>query len=208
MNQAIVEEMQKEDSDISSHYEKLYRCCLDQKPKLIVELGVSQSGNSSKIFSMVNEEIGSCIIGVDIVRCPYNFVSNGTFVCRDDIEFAKDFRRLVSQPIDLLFIDTSHEYQHTKNEIRDWFPMLAPDATVLFHDTNLRLHYQRENGTSGIGWDNQRGVIRAIEDHFGRKFDETERVSLELNHDGHTWLFEHWPLCNGFTCLKRDPQSA
>ena len=40
----------------------------------------SDSGNSSRIFGMVNEEIGSRVIGVDIKKCKYDFVYNGVFI--------------------------------------------------------------------------------------------------------------------------------
>jgi predicted O-methyltransferase YrrM len=152
---------------------------------------------------MVNERLNSHIIGVDIDRCPYDFVKNGTFVRRNDLDFAKDFERLVKQPIDLLFIDTSHRHEHTRQEIKGWFPLLAPDGMVIFHDTNLRPKYERENGTSGTGWNNDRGVIRAIEDYFETKFDETQRLSGSLSKDDQTWNLEHWPLCNGLTILKK-----
>lgn len=205
MNLAKVEEMQLTDSDISSHYKKIYEACIEHKPKLIVELGVSQSGNSSKVFSLVNEELGSNIIGVDIVKCPYDFVHNGVFVCRDDIEFAKSFKSLVTQPIDILMIDTSHQYEHTKQEITSWFPFLSQSSLVMFHDTNLRPHYRRENGTSGVGWDSQRGVIRAIEEFFDKKFDETEKFSICLKKDGQIWKIKHVPWCNGFLMAWKTP---
>ena len=83
------------------------------------------------------------------------------------------FKRSIRQPVDVLFIDTSHLYEHTVKEIEAWFPLLAPNALVMFHDTNLRPNYTRQNGTCGVGWDNDRGVIRAIEEYLGETLDET-----------------------------------
>ncbi len=203
MNRQTVIDMQSIDSDISSHYLKIYDFAMKQKPNLIVELGISRKGDSSKIFSMVNDQLNSKIIGVDIENCPYDFVKNGIFVQRDDIAFGKTFNRLVSQPIDLLFIDTSHEYNHTVKEIEIWFPLLAEDALVMFHDTNLKDIYIRENGTTGRGWDNQRGVIRALEDYFSRSFDETKDFQEDINAGEQCWRVQHWPQCNGFTCLSK-----
>src|SRR5581483_12486208 len=74
--------------------------------------------------------------------------------------------------IDVLFIDTSHLYEHTKQEIAAWFPLLAPEARVFFHDTNLKGVFFRRDGSMGLGWDNQRGVIRAIEEHLGTRLPE------------------------------------
>jgi len=39
-----------------------------------------------------------------------------------------------AEPVDLLFIDASHERQATVDEWRAWRPRLAPGAVVVFHD--------------------------------------------------------------------------
>lgn len=203
MNIDTVKEMQKIDSDLSDHYDKIYLETLAQKPRLIVELGVCHSGNSASIFSLVNEELGSRVIGVDIVRYPYDFVKNGQFFCADDVAFATKFKNFFRQPVDVLYIDTSHLYEHTCKEIEAWFPLLARNALVMFHDTNLRPAYQRNNGTSGVGWDNERGVIRAIEDFVGEPLDETVEFQRSFHRSDGCWTLRHWPSCNGFTCLKK-----
>ncbi len=208
MNIDKVRAMQEVDSDLSDHYETIYLETLAQRPRLIVELGVCHSENSARIFSLVNEEIGSWVIGVDIVRYPYDFVYNGMFVCGDDVAFAERFKKTVRQPVDVLFIDSSHVYEHTCNEIEAWFPLLAPNALVMFHDTNLRTAYTRKNGSHGVGWDNERGVIRAIEDFVGESLDETEELHKSFCVGEDCWTLRHWPLCNGFTCLKRTPPAT
>ncbi len=38
---------------------------------------------------------------------------------------------------DVLFIDTSHEYEHTLKELHAYMPGLAPGGMALFHDTRL-----------------------------------------------------------------------
>ena len=48
--------------------------------------------------------------------------------------------RLVSavteiQPIDLVFIDSSHEAQQTANELNIYAPMLKPGGKFILHDT-------------------------------------------------------------------------
>ena len=206
MNIDTVKEMQKIDSDLSDHYDKIYLETLAQKPRLIVELGVCHSGKSARIFSLVNEELGSRVIGVDIVRYPYDFVKNGQFFCADDVAFAKKFKKFLRQPVDVLYIDTSHLYEHTCKEIEAWFPLLARNALVMFHDTNLRPAYQRNNGTSGVGWDNERGVIRAIEDFVGESLNETVTLHKSYCVGEDFWTLRHWPSCNGFTCLKKSPK--
>ena len=70
---------------------------------------------------------------------------------------------------------------------------------VVFHDTNLREVFTRKDGSEGRGWDNERGVIRSIEDWFGMDFDETKDFVLEKN----GWLIRHWRHCNGLMIMDR-----
>ena len=39
--------------------------------------------------------------------------------------------------VDVFFLDTSHEYEHTLAELRAYMPRVAPGGVALFHDTNL-----------------------------------------------------------------------
>src|SRR6185437_907021 len=114
----------------------------------------------------------------------------------DDVIFADQFpefcrKRNISPEIDLLFIDTSHYYEHTVQEIRAWFPLLAGRAKVVFHDTNSRIVGPRNDGCFELAWDNQRGVIRAIEEYVGVSLDETRTYVGCAN----GWLIRHLPNC-------------
>lgn len=105
----------------------------------------------------------------------------------------------MNSSIDILFVDTSHVYEHTVEEIKHWFPLLSDKAKVFFHDTNLRKVYYRKNGKMDYGWNNDRGVIRALENYFGRSFDErSEFCTISKG-----WLIKHHPYCGGFTILEK-----
>ena len=105
----------------------------------------------------------------------------------------------ISPKVEVLFIDTSHLYEHTLAEIDAWFPHLAERAVVFFHDTNLRRFFRRRDHTIGRGWNNSRGVIRALETRFGAGFDERRPFRGELE----SWQVIHDPVCNGLTILTR-----
>ena len=106
----------------------------------------------------------------------------------------------IESKIDVLFIDTSHEYQHSVEEIAVWSGHLNDDGVMMFHDTNMgKGRYARLHGSIGFGWDNGRGVIRAIEESVGRKYDE--RAYFIDRAAG--FLIYHYPHCNGFTVMKR-----
>ena len=42
--------------------------------------------------------------------------------------------------VDVLFIDTSHLYEHTLQELHAFMPRVAPGGVGLFHDTDLYMN--------------------------------------------------------------------
>jgi hypothetical protein len=72
-------------------------------------------------------------------------------------------------------------------------------AKVIFHDTNLNKIGPRSDGCLQLSWDNDRGVIRAIEEYLGITINERRRFIGKVN----GWLIRHWPNCNGLTILDR-----
>jgi len=188
----------EKDTDISSHLKKMYIYTRDMKPSTIVECGIS-SGESSSIFSIINLELGSKVIGVDVEVCNvYSNIHNGTFIHMDDCLYADVYQKQYGANIDVLFIDTSHLYDHTKKEIEKWFPLLSKRAFVMFHDTNLDgTGYNRSNGTKGTNWDNNRGVIRAIEEYFNKSFNEKTDFTGGCTVGQDNWLYKHDSICNG-----------
>jgi cephalosporin hydroxylase len=57
---------------------------------------------------------------------------------------------------DVLFIDTSHAYDHTLAELRKFVPLVAPGGTVLLHDTRLQ-------APDGVGQQPPFPVARALD---------------------------------------------
>ncbi len=127
-----------------------------------------------------------------------------SFVQQNDITFADEFknwcmRKGITPAIDVLFIDTNHEYHHTKLEIAKWFPLLSEKSKVFFHDANVRMLYKRRNGTIGKAYDDDRDIMRAIEEHVGACFDET-RDFVDVKN---SWLIRHHAICNGMTIVQK-----
>ena len=191
-------------TDINDHLETIFVEALSARPRLIVELGV-RSGESTFVLERVAKLCQSRLISVDIDDCSdIHTYRDATFVQSDDIEFAKTFGEWckasnIDPEIDVLYIDTSHVFEHTLEEIRSWFPYLADRAKVMFHDTNLKAVFRRRDGTMGITLDTERGVIRALETHFNTTFDETKDF-IDVR-DG--WLIRHHTICSGFMTLER-----
>jgi cephalosporin hydroxylase len=199
-----IRELASKPSDIDEHLDLIFTEALLARPTLMVELGV-RGGVSTFVFERVANLCEASIISVDIEDCsktsshPRRF-----FVHGDDVQFASRFHdfcreRNIPPVVDLLFIDTSHYYEHTVLEIAAWFPLLSSRAKVMFHDTNMKLIGPRKDGCFQLSWDNQRGVVRAIEEHLGIRIHETK----DFEDIASGWLIRHWTNCNGLTVLDR-----
>jgi len=190
---------------INDHLVTLFIETLTFKPRLIVELGV-RGGGSTLALAYAAKLSNADMISVDIEdrsgMLPKDILppDQWTFVQSDDVRFAERFPALYpTLTVDVLFIDTSHTFEHTVKEINSWFPLLSKTCKVFFHDTNQRPLYVRKDKSIGIGWNNRRGVIRALENYFEKSFNEREEfVDFRKG-----WLIKHFPYCNGFTILER-----
>jgi cephalosporin hydroxylase len=191
-------------TDISDHLPTLFQESLSIQPRVIVELGV-RDGESTFVFQRVAKCCGARGVSVDIE--PFTDRESDErwkFVQSDDIAFAKRFPAWCRENgfpdgIDILFIDTTHFYEHTVREIKHWFPLFAPPAKVFFHDTNLRRIYFRKDGSMGVAWTN-RGVTEALENYLGKRFDEKRDFTDSVN----GWSIKHFANCSGLTILSRE----
>jgi len=203
-------------TDISDHLSAIFYFAIDAAPTLIVELG-TRGGESTRALLAAAFNTQSTLLSIDFHDCQalqLPFREHWHFINADDLEFGKTeftdwcLSHSLVPRIDVLFIDTSHQYEHTKAEIEIWSSYLSDTAVMLFHDTNLgKGTYARLDGSIGIAWDNQRGVIRALEELVGRQYDETA-FFCDLTDQ---YLIMHYPNCNGLTVLKKrspEPLSA
>lgn len=167
-------------------------------PKRIVELGVSKEALANKVLQLVAErwwaDFHSCDVYDYSKVCRYD---RWTFHQANDIDLGHVWDK---GSIDLLFIDTDELYPHTKEEIDTWFPHLSKRATVMFRCTSLETQLYYEDGrVTGLGWDNKRGVIRAIEEYLGMKFNEFLPFRTFID----PWEIIHYPWGAGLTVLRR-----
>ncbi|EMA54578.1 class I SAM-dependent methyltransferase [Halococcus thailandensis] len=199
----------QEPTDISDHLERLFVEAMQASPDTIVECGV-RSGESTFVFERVARLTDADVVSVDIEATSYTTDYDGwQFVNADDVDFAAAFEGWcdendVDSSIDVLFVDTSHRYEHTLAEIEAWFPHLSENAVVFFHDTNMQRFYRRKDRTRGLSPIADRGVIRAIEDHFDCDLDETESFVTVLD----DFVFEQYPYCSGLAVLRKFDSTA
>jgi polysaccharide pyruvyl transferase WcaK-like protein len=67
----------------------------------------------------------------------------------DSVEAAKNFQ---DETVDLILLDTSHQYEATKAEINAWYPKLKTGGELLFHDYSPDFP----------------GVVQAVNERFGK----------------------------------------
>jgi cephalosporin hydroxylase len=200
---AQIEERKQLDTDISDHLLTLFAEAVNTRPRLIVELGV-RGGDSTFVLERAARFCRARLISVDIADCSkVSTWDEWLFVQSDDIDFATRFpdyctRNGIMPTIDVLFIDTSHLYDHTVQELATWLPLVSERGKVLFHDTNQCRLGHRKDGRLMAGIDN-RGVIAAIEGYLGRKFDQTQDFVDVCN----GWLIRHIAYSNGFTIMEK-----
>lgn len=201
-----IKQLSSKRTQTNDHLVNLFIESIQIKPKLIVELGVMK-GESTFVFERVAKLCDSKLISVDIADCSkVTSWKDWIFIKSDDIEFSKKFLNVcedskILPKIDILFIDTSHYFEHTVKEIEHWFPFLGDNAKVFFHDTNLNTTFFRKDGSIGIGFDNQRGVIRAIENYLNRSYNE-KRDFIDYRN---FWLIKHYSYCNGLSIMQKCP---
>ena len=103
----------------------------------IIELGV-RSGNSTSAFLAGIEHGGGELWSVDIetpdVPAWWRDLPAWHLLVADDL--SPKAVAFCHRGADVLFIDTSHYYEHTLAELRLYVPKVRPGGVVLLHDTD------------------------------------------------------------------------
>ena len=123
-------------TDIQDCLGRLFSTAVSYPRVRVLELGV-RTGVSTSAFLAAAEQVGGHVWSVDIVPHPFpaRWLDSGywTFIQGDDMQVSPGPGML----FDVLFIDTSHAYEHTLAELRKFVPLVAAGGTVLLHDTRL-----------------------------------------------------------------------
>jgi predicted O-methyltransferase YrrM len=197
-------------SDIRDHLGTIFYESISSCPQLLVELG-TRDGVSTRALLAAAEIANAHVLSIDIDDCsnidlPDRFRQRWTFVCADDIAFAGEpfatfcATRGLAPEADVILVDTSHLFEHTRAELENWLPRLRRGGVVMFHDTNMGIRWHRRlDRDIGPGWDNERGVIRAVEEFLGRRYDEqTFFVDCTAG-----FAITHWPWSAGFMVMRK-----
>ena len=127
-------------SDIREYMPLLHETACGYEQVRVLELG-ARKGNSTLAFLAAAEKAGGHVTSVDLSpaaddrlgMAPWSKNPAWTFIIGDDME--PSVQSLLPAQVDVLFVDTSHEYEHTLAECRAHMPRVVPGGTALFHDT-------------------------------------------------------------------------
>ncbi len=182
-------------SDISSHLSLLYFLIRLLNPSNVVELG-TREGQSTRALRHAADELGIRGISIDLSPTPAGFVKNhGKWVHfqEDDIEFATKLR--------------SEEFRkkvlgsNSKQEIESYWPLLSKKSLIVLHDTNLSVSKKLDiDGRIYSGWNNSRGVTKAVEEFFDISIDEKSVFSKSKG----DYVFHHIPWGNGILLILKN----
>lgn len=127
-------------TNIHEHLLTLYALVTGVRAKTVIELGVSTGQSTVALLEAVHATEG-ILVSVDInehknvrsMLAAYGLISRWQFRKVDDITFGLTWPK--DKKADLIFIDTSHRYEHTKREIEVYEPILRQGGIMVFHDT-------------------------------------------------------------------------
>jgi hypothetical protein len=200
-------------SDMHDHLGTIFREAIAARPRLIVELG-TRGGVSTRALLAAAEIADAHVLSVDIEDCseislPERLRARWSFAQSDDVSFAAEHfaafcaQRGLPAVAQVIFVDTSHDYDHTRAEISHWMPRLASPGVMLFHDTNMgKGWFRRLNGKVEPGGNRTRGVIQAIEDFLGRRYDERSYFTDAVGR----YVIQHVPWSSGLMVLWQLPE--
>ena len=128
------------ESDISHYLPTLFGAVARYPGARVVELGV-RGGNSTVALLAAAEIAEGHVWSVDVdTGCEFRSYPDPpapglwTFIGADSQSW--EAVHGVPDEIDVLFIDSSHEYRETCNEFELYWPKVRPGGTILLHDTS------------------------------------------------------------------------
>jgi predicted O-methyltransferase YrrM len=179
-------------SDIASHLPTLYTLAKHWSHGYVVELGVGQGFSTLALLAGVIE--GGCgLISYDndsdvknnalkVFGIPANnweIKEHWEFRVSDSTAAAADFG---PETVSLLFIDTLHTYEKTKEELAVWLSKIHPQGIICGHDYYLHLSEEKM-------WATLSGVHTAV-DEFAKAHSDRFELQVFPNDRG---LFIFWP---------------
>lgn len=130
------------DPDNQDQVQLIYDETMRVKPKVAIELGVRR-GVSTRAILAAMAQYGGTLYSVDndkqwekvygeIVGADPELANWWELWIDESLNFARGWKH---GAVELLFIDTSHEFDQTVEELEAYMPLLAKGGSAMFHDT-------------------------------------------------------------------------
>jgi len=176
-------------SDIQGHVQRLHDLVIDLDARVVLELGVRDAVSTSAFLAALYATGGHLYsVDVNVPQHKINEYNDPRWT------FFQGFSTgPVSDPaftdlpttFDIVFVDTDHTYELTKQEIEVWSPRVRPGGAMVFHDTNLEWFDHHTTPQPPYP------VRKAIE----------EWIAAEGTRAGHPWPIEYNPEFYGLTIV-------
>ncbi len=122
-------------SDIVNHLPRLVDLVEQLGARRVLELG-TRTGISTIAWLYALEGRGH-VVSVDLdPQPPIGEHPHWTFVQGDDTD--PEIQKILPRGNDIVFIDTSHQYEHTLAELETYREFVKPGGRIVLHDTQLR----------------------------------------------------------------------
>lgn len=130
-------------SDIQEYLPFLHETAKSYDNVRVLELG-ARAGNSTLAFLAAADATDGHVWSGDIGNItrykdgmfPWRENPRWTFVHGHDMNPVVQAR--FPDEVDIFFLDTSHEYEHTLAELQAYMPRVTPGGIALFHDTRCK----------------------------------------------------------------------
>lgn len=186
----LIKKTKNGSGDSDKHLMTFFSLVLGSESKTIVELGV-RNGDSTLPLTLGAYHNDGHVYSVDINKSEYVLPKvlsdNQTFHKGDAIEFLENWDK--TKPIDLVYVDDWHSYEHVKRELEILDSLVSPNTIIILHDLmygNTCPFYHSDLTESAGGQWSHGGPYRAV---------------AELNPQ--FWEFSTLPYNNGLTILRK-----
>lgn len=145
-------------SDIVDHLPRLVALVDETNAAHVIELGV-RAGNSTIAWLYGLERTGGTLTSVDVSEPDVGPWPRWRFIHGDDLS---DDVIAQMDGADIVFIDTTHEYDQTHAELVAYAPLVRAGGRIVLHDTELVIGgtkpvtdaIEQFVGSTGLSWTN------------------------------------------------------
>ena len=149
------------------------------KNPVILELGVNKGSSTAKFLDYINL-YGGELYSIDIVDCS-RIINNDrfkniptekwNFLTSNDLDIENILLKFpkLKNGIDLIYIDSYHDFTHVNKILEKWYLYISKFGYIFFDDTESRLYKAKKKFTHSI---NNDSIDKLVRDFHDRNYDQ------------------------------------